>query len=224
MTTKTKALILALCAVLLVVSTAFVTVAFLTSEDTVTNTFTVGMVQITLDEAKVNTDGTYLTDVNNRTRNNAYHLLPNHKYIKDPVIHVDKDSEDCWLFVKIVNGLEPIIAGASTVSDTDSADTVYNIDGQLIKNGWTCIDETNGIWCYERTASALEDIHVFDTFTIKADADVAEYATQLDTEGKVAGGKYIEVTAYAVQADGFNVAGKTATQNATDAWNATFGN
>lgn len=48
MRTKTKALVLALCAVLLVVTTVFVTMAFLTSEDSVQNTFTVGKVTIIL--------------------------------------------------------------------------------------------------------------------------------------------------------------------------------
>ena len=58
MKTKTKALALALCAVLLVVSTVFVTMAYLTSKtDVVTNTFTVGKVTITLDEAKVDEYG-----------------------------------------------------------------------------------------------------------------------------------------------------------------------
>ena len=56
MKTRSKALVLTLCAVLLVVATVMGTMAYLTSTDTVTNTFTVGKVAITLDEAKVNTD------------------------------------------------------------------------------------------------------------------------------------------------------------------------
>ena len=61
MRTKTKALVLALCAVLLVVTTVFVTMAFLTSEDSVQNTFTVGEVTISLDELDVDEDD-LLTD------------------------------------------------------------------------------------------------------------------------------------------------------------------
>ena len=48
----TKGLVLSLCAVLLVVATVFSTAAFLTSQDQVTNTFTVGNVKIALDEAR----------------------------------------------------------------------------------------------------------------------------------------------------------------------------
>ena len=95
MKTKSKALLLALCAVLLVAASVLGTMSYLTSQDEVTNTFTVGSVSITLDEAKVNTDGTYVTDKDNRTDTNDYHLLPGHSYIKDPTIHVAQNSEDC---------------------------------------------------------------------------------------------------------------------------------
>ncbi len=58
---KTKALMLVLCAVLLVTASVLGTMAYLTSTDQVVNTFTVGKVAITLDEAKVNADGTPVT-------------------------------------------------------------------------------------------------------------------------------------------------------------------
>ena len=99
MKTKTKALALALCAVLLVVSTVFVTMAYLTSKtDVVTNTFTVGKVTITLDEAKVTADGEKVQGAD-RVKENKYHLIPGHFYVKDPTIHVANGSEECWLFV-----------------------------------------------------------------------------------------------------------------------------
>ena len=63
MKTRSKALLLTLCAVLLVAATIFGTMAYLTSTDTVTNTFTVGKVNIKLDEAKANSDGTLVPNV-----------------------------------------------------------------------------------------------------------------------------------------------------------------
>ncbi|MDY5347494.1 MAG: hypothetical protein SPG37_07790, partial [Eubacteriales bacterium] len=58
MKTKNKALLLTLCAMLLVAASIFGTVAYLTSKtENVVNTFTVGQVKITLDEAKVDADG-----------------------------------------------------------------------------------------------------------------------------------------------------------------------
>lgn len=70
MKTKSKALLLTLCAVLLVAASVLGTMAYLTSTDTVTNTFTVGKVEIKLDE----------TDVTNptgsRVQANSYKLMP----------------------------------------------------------------------------------------------------------------------------------------------------
>ncbi len=179
MKTKTKALVLSLCAVLLVVSTVFVTSAFLTSQDQVTNTFTVGKVKIVLDEADVKPDGTYETDANSRVKTNVYHLIPGHEYIKDPTIHVDAGSENCWLFVKLENGLKGIIAPTA-------------IEDQMQANGWNCIDAARHIWAYKEVASAGTDVVVFKEFTIDKYADVSGYET--------AG---ILVTAYGIQADGF---------------------
>lgn len=205
MKTRTKVLLLTLCAVLLVVSTVFATMAFLTSTDTVTNTFTFGRIEITLDEATVGTDGE-ITDGADRNQTtgrrdtNTYHLIPGHLYTKDPTIHVSNESEDCWLFVKIENGLKDIIAEVT-------------IENQMTNNnGWTLINETNNIYAYRDVVSKNAHIPVFDEFKLKNDADVQNYG-----EAKIV------VTAYAVQADGFNLPTKTAIENATDAWNATFG-
>ncbi len=189
MRTKTKALALALCAVLLVVTTVFVTMAYLTSTtDVVTNTFTVGKVTITLDEADVKSDGTYESDVNARVDANTYKLIPGHTYIKDPTIHVADDSEECWLFVKVENGLEDII-DAKTIED------------QMNDNGWSSVAGETNIYAYEKIATAKTgDYKVFDNFKLKDDADVSSYATA-DNEDSV-----INVTAYAIQADGFATA------------------
>ncbi|MCI6842153.1 MAG: SipW-dependent-type signal peptide-containing protein, partial [Clostridiales bacterium] len=57
MKARNKILLLALCMAALIAVSVLGTMAYLTSTDTVTNTFTVGKVAITLDEAKVNTAG-----------------------------------------------------------------------------------------------------------------------------------------------------------------------
>ena len=70
MKTRTKVLLLTLCAALLVCATVLATMAFLTDTAEVKNTFTVGNVDITLDEAKVTVygkaDGTAATGRNRR--------------------------------------------------------------------------------------------------------------------------------------------------------------
>lgn len=183
MRTKTKALALALCAVLLVVTTVFVTMAFLTSKDTVTNTFTVGKVTITLDEADVKSDGTYVSNKDARVDANEYKLIPGHTYIKDPTIHVADDSEECWLFVKVENGLANAEAEGTT-----------SIASQMAAKGWTKVDGTD-VYAYATKQVAGADVVVFDTFKIAGTTDVSQYE---DAE--------IVVTAYAIQADGFATA------------------
>lgn len=197
MKTTKKALLLALCAVLLVVSTVFATLAYLTDSDTVTNTFTYGKVGISLDEAKVDVDGAVTAGADRestegRVQANTYKLMPGHEYTKDPTIHVDSDSEICWVFVKLENGLKDII-DATTIEDQMKAD-----------GKWSLIDEIKGIWAYKTTVAGGAHVPVFDSFKLKDDAVVSAY-----------GDKKIVITAYAVQKDGFGTA--------QAAWDATFG-
>lgn len=85
MKTKSKVLILTICATLIIGAGVFASLAFLTdTTDTVTNTFTVGNVNIELDETK--------TD---------FKMVPGVDIEKDPIVTVVAGSEDCWLFVKI---------------------------------------------------------------------------------------------------------------------------
>lgn len=183
MKTSRKVLTLALCAVLLVVASVGVTVAYLTStSDVATNTFTVGNVTITLDEAKVNVYGNEVENAG-RVTENTYKLLPGHEYTKDPVVHVAQGSEECYLFVKVVDGIAAI-----------EADTT--VAAQMAAKGWTKVDGTDNVYAYGTKVdarNAAQNITVFEKFTVKTGADVAAY-----------NGKTITVQAYAVQADGFN--------------------
>lgn len=191
MKTKTKALVLTLCAALLVVTTVFATIAFLTSTDKVTNTFTVGNVKITLDEAKVDEGGKEATESGvadaPRVKANEYKLMPDHYYVKDPTIHVGANSEDCWLFVKLENGLKDII-----VSDSDNG--VMTIEEQMGENGWICVDEEYNVYARTEIANAGDDVEVFNYFKIKNDIEADVLEDYADAQ--------IIVTAYAVQADG----------------------
>ena len=82
MKTKSKALLLALCAVLLVAASVLGTLAYLTSQDKVTNTFSVGSVVITMDEFDYdkdsNTEDNITVDEETRDKANSYKLLPGH--------------------------------------------------------------------------------------------------------------------------------------------------
>lgn len=128
--TKTKALLMSLCAVLLVAASVLGTMAYLTDSKDVKNTFTVGNVAIKLDEAKVddmgnlvkNQDGT-LAD---RVTQNAYKLLPGHEYVKDPTVTVLTPSVDSYVRMKVTfNNADKIIA---LCTDPKYADEVTGVE------------------------------------------------------------------------------------------------
>ena len=182
------------CALLLVVGSIAGTIAYMTSVTTkVTNTFTSGNVAITLDESVVDVYGNKTTGTT--TSGNTYKLIPGHEYSKDPTVHVAEGSEDCWIFVQIVDDLAAI----------QDADTIAT---QLSTIGWTLVSGQSNVYAYKETVSAGEDVSVFTSFKLKGDADVTAYA-----------GKNITVMAYAVQADGF-ISAQAAWEAAPCTWGA----
>ena len=100
MKTKSKAMLLTLCAVLLVAASVLGTMAYLTSTAKVENTFTIGKVEIKLDEAKVNTDGIPVEGAA-RVTANSYKLMPGTTYTKDPTVTVKAGSEESYVRMKV---------------------------------------------------------------------------------------------------------------------------
>ena len=183
--------LIAVCAALLVCVTIGATVAYLTSKtDEVVNTFTVGDVKITLDEAQVTTDGTPV-EPEVRVKQNEYHLLPGSLYTKDPTVHVDDSSEDCIVFVTVDNGIAAIEAPAS--------ETYTPIDDQMTANGWQKLSGHSGVY-YKAAATdktlparieAGTDLKVFDNFMISYDADGTALKAKEDAR--------ITIKAFAIQ-------------------------
>lgn len=193
MKTKSKALLLTLCAVLLVAASMLGTMAYLTSTDEVKNTFTVGQVKIKLDEAKANTDGSLVENAD-RVKANSYKLLPGHTYTKDPTIHVDAVSEDSWIFVKVENGIAAFEAATSTEENG-----YKSISDQITANGWKALNGVANVYYKPYTKSDTgSDLIVFSNFKI---ADTAN-----DVQGWATLNATVNITAYAVQKDGFATA------------------
>ena len=190
MKTAKKALGLMLVAVLLVTATIFGTMAYLTDKDEVTNTFTVGSVDISLDEAPVNEAGKKMDGT--RIKANSYKLMPGHEYDKDPIVHFAAKSEASWLFIEVTNEI---------VGIESTAEGYKSIAAQIAENGWTALDGVTGVY-YQKVGAnnsgSAVDYKVFQGFTV--DGGV--------TGDTLAGynGKTVKVTAYAVQADGFTTA------------------
>ena len=243
MKTRSKALLLTLCAVLLVAASVMGTMAYLTSTDEVNNTFTVGNVKITLDEAKVNTDGTAVTPAE-RVKANEYKLMPGHTYTKDPTVTVIKGSESSYVRMKVTfNNAAQIIA---MCTDPDFADEITGVENAfplirmvnfveanaakwngLVPDNMTEAEEMLGntkYFVYDKTADTLTYYYYYTETVAAPTADVVlpvlfdsitvpEWVTG-DQLAKLEGFE-ITAVAEAIQADGF--------ANADAAWAAYAG-
>lgn len=201
-----KVLLLVLCLVLVVSATVMGTMAYLTSTDSVVNTFTVGNVQITLDEADVKTDGSYETNHDNRVKANDYKLLPGHTYIKDPTVTVKAGSEDSYVRMLV------------TISNASALQEVFgtNFLPENYINGWdpttwvstreVAVDSEKDTLTYEFRykdvvmASANDTVldDLFEAFTVPGAINGTDLAKLKGTT--------ITVVAHAIQADGFTSA------------------
>ena len=176
-----KPMLIAMAVVLLLGCVTGGTLAWLTSTtDPVTNTFTTADVSITLKE-------TYNTDSDNDNENDKWvaQMIPGYSYTKDPVVTVEDDSEDCWLFVKFEekNDASKYLTYTSNLS-TD--------------NGWTQGDGTAipaDVWY--RTVLKTADTkswHLLsgDTVTVNAESVTKDTMT-------AAANAQLVYTAYAAQ-------------------------
>lgn len=153
MKTKSKALLLTLCAVLLVAASVLGTMAYLTSTDTVTNTFTVGKVEIKLDE----------TDVTNptgsRVQANSYKLMPGTTYTKDPTVTVKAGSEESYVRMKVTfnnaAALMEMLPSADNLEDftPDEIALIKKIAPILFLTNYTAVDAG---WLPEYTMFGME--------------------------------------------------------------------
>ena len=212
MKTAKKAMLMTLCAIILVVATVFGTMAYLTSDDKVVNTFTVGKVEIKLDEAKANTDGS-LVEGADRVKANSYKLLPGHTYNKDPMVTLLAGSETSYVKMTVTfskaNELDAIFA-------TDGGADLISIFGGYDASTWIAKGNTKDaanntrtyeFWYKESVGASSDDVALAPLFTtITVPGSITK--EQLDTIK----GMTITVNAYAIQADGF--------ANADAAWEA----
>jgi len=218
-----KILLTVVAAMLLVVMSVGGTLAYLQSQtEDVKNTFTVGKIDITLDEAKVNEEGEPV-DVNGKTEaeigegwtpatrviENEYKLMPGHEYTKDPVVHVAADSEESYVRIFV------------TINKIEALNAIFNGDfmpedfvgGTWDSSVWPCVaitsnGDTNTYEFRYHTTVGTEDGDAFDMPALFQKIVMPEGVTnaQIDTLA----GLNIDIYAQAIQKDGFN--------SADDAW------
>lgn len=203
MKTRSKALLLIFCAMLLLIASALGTVAYLTEQKTVTNTFSVGQVGVTMDEGSEGKRSMRARSTGAPVDENDHILMPGHTYTKNHTIHVDAVSEDSYIFVKVENGIASYEAASSAEEGG-----YRTIADQIKDNGWTALESAADVYYREYVKSSTgSDFAVFGTFKIADNANDAESWGSRDAQ--------VVVTAYAVQKDGFDTA--------SAAWTATFG-
>ena len=192
---KKKILVACLCVALAVLTVAGTTLAYLTSHDTVTNTFTVGNVAITLDE-KDTDDSTPNAE---RDKANAYLLMPGKNYEKDPTVHVANTSENSWIFVKVENGISTFEAASST-----DANGYKSIADQIKANDWTELTDVAGV--YYKEFSKLDNTTGNTDWVVFSNFQISDTANSVDGWSTIGTNNNIVVTAYAIQKEGFNTA------------------
>ena len=173
MKTKSKALLLTLCAVLLVAASVLGTMAYLTSTAKVENTFTIGKVEIKLDEAKVTADGIPVEGAA-RVTENSYKLMPGNTYTKDPTVTVKAGSEASYVRMKVTfNNAKKIIA---LCTDPEFADEVTGTE-----NAFPLIRMVNFVEANAAKWDGIIPDNMVETGEMLADAKYFAYDKTADT-------------------------------------------
>ena len=212
---KKKVTAIALVVATLAIAIVGATLAYFTdTSSTALNTFTIGKVDIDLDEAEVDDYGTAVEPAN-RVIANEYKLVPNHTYVKDPTTTVLEKSEPCYVRTKVkVTGLDALKA----VIPADKYPGFYNKGLFLLQKvvgGWDkAVWDTQ--WSYGFDTDTYQFRYIgpkgkdgivdarekdvvleplFTTFTLPSFLDNDDIKTLTDAGFK------IEVTSDAIQAD-----------------------
>jgi len=199
-----KVVILLLAVVLLIGGAVGGTLAWLiASTNTVTNTFTVGDIDIDLTET---VNGESQSALTSAVTNDGFKMVPGTDLSKDPKVTVKANSEDCWLFIKVTAANGVALSGQSTDEDY----ITYTMADE-----WTAVPNNDGVYYRSVTTSNADQsfevlknnqVHVLDTVT-KAMMKTAE--TQKPS---------LAFIAYAIQSEGLKDTNGNAVTKAETAW------
>lgn len=215
---KKKLTLVVTCVVLVAAMVIGGTLAYFTDTKDVTNTFTVGNVQIKLDETDIN-DNTKRT----ATGNDYGSMYPGRTVTKDPIVH-NIGANSAYIRAKVT--MTDALNTLAVLFPEPAVGTSFNdqyigyfkqLVGDSFGDGWTCVDINWGpvvgkdmefVFKYDGTLSPKADsTAIFDEITIPADFDTrVNGGTAYLQIGEVK----IDVKAEAIQADGF------------DTWEAAF--
>lgn len=208
---KKKILALSMCIALAAIAIVGASLAYFTDTKTATNTFTMGNVQIKLDETNVN------DPEGDRVTSNVYNVYPGAVVTKDPIVHnIGKNGAYIRATVNVSNWMNLVGAYYPDFKETfpnDGYKAALNLLVGELGEGWSVVGveagdvftigqfDTKFILKYDGVlASGTDTTAMFQTVTIPAGIDNAN-ADSFDE---------VKVVAQAIQADGF------------DTWDAAF--
>ena len=193
-------------AVLLVAGSVAGTLAFLTDDDTVTNTFTIGKVDISLTETAVKPDGTP-DEGAERVKENEYRLVPGVTYTKDPILAIEPDSESAYIRMIVrVQNWEAAKAAFGSLEEIVNLDTANWTAVELGEDGQ---DGNTKIYEYRykespianATNEAIELPALFTELTVPGDLTSTELGALYTGDEKT--DFRITVEGHAIQSTGF---------------------
>ena len=197
-----KILLITACAVLLVVASVMGTLAYLTDSESVKNTFTVGSVGLSLDEAKVDKMGVSQGSrwqPSEQDSAQEYHLLPGHTYVKDPTVTVDTGSEESYVRMIVTVNFAEALTDAELATNLDNIFTGYEKTTWVRHSRTVAADSKSIVYEYryfetvDGTDGKLPAL--FSGFTVPG-TYTNEQIAALDE-------MTIDVVAHAIQAEGF---------------------
>ncbi len=202
------------------------TLAWFTSGDEVKNTFTVGKVNISLEEPKVVKDGNdwFKTDemvtLVNGVKGNTYQdIYPGAVLPKEPIVKVEKGSEDCYVrMLVMVDNWDKMSAAVK--------DYYTGIMKSFDNNGWKYVtnytygaNNSKEMFVMNYTSMISKNTTADTSITAPFDKiTVPTWVNQQDVSALKESGFTIDIVAEAIQAKGFSsVEAAMKTMDAPDA-------
>lgn len=176
-----KVAVLILAFSLVLVGVIGTTIAWLIDDtDPVKNVFTVGKVDVELEETDPEGDDPL---------NNEYTMVPGTDIDKDPLVTVKANSENCWLFIKIEE--------SANLDDFITYNVILDDPSTTAVEGWKALDGVDGVYYMEISKSDSDQefgVLVGDKVTVNEDV-TTEDLEALDATTYPS----LTFTAYAVQ-------------------------
>lgn len=206
--TKKRFVAILLCMTLVALAAIGATFAYLTSTDSVTNTFTVGNVKIKLDETNVN------APEGDRVTSNTYNVYPGAVVTKDPIVHnTGKNGAYVRAVVTIEDGMNWLGLYNENVWTAPQEAAFNAMINNTLGDGWELVDiayDMSGpnhptsdfvaTLKYTKVLEAGKDTTaMFSQIAFPTKLTGNDVTTRIDQNGEFG----INVVAQAIQADGF---------------------